>query len=65
IVRQMKEWTSPIYAFFEPKPLVEEQNGRHLHLFKCASRSCKTTIRRYHDRSGIRSPWIHQHSLAR
>jgi hypothetical protein len=54
-VRQMKEWTSPIYAFFEPKPLVEEQNGRRSHLFKCASRSCKTTIRRYLDTKDARS----------
>ncbi|KAF8547223.1 hypothetical protein OG21DRAFT_1377548, partial [Imleria badia] len=53
--RQMKEWTSPIYAFFEPKPLVEEQNGRHSHLFKCASRSCKTTIRHYLDTKDTRS----------
>ncbi|KAF8549481.1 hypothetical protein OG21DRAFT_1478846 [Imleria badia] len=51
----MKEWTSPIYAFFEPKPLVKEQNGRHSHLFKCASRSCKTTIRHYLDTKDARS----------
>ncbi|KAF8449518.1 hypothetical protein L210DRAFT_3641111 [Boletus edulis BED1] len=51
----MKEWTSPIYAFFEPKPLVEEQNGCCSHLFKCASRSCKTTIWRYLDTKDARS----------
>ncbi|KAH0833151.1 hypothetical protein J3R83DRAFT_12169, partial [Lanmaoa asiatica] len=52
---QMKDRTSPIYAFFEPKPVIEEHNERCSHLFKCASRSCKTTIWHYLDTKDARS----------
>ncbi|KAG1835928.1 hypothetical protein DFJ58DRAFT_670163, partial [Suillus subalutaceus] len=43
--RLMKEWVSPIYAFFEPKPCIIEHDGRRAHHFKCCTRGCKTMIR--------------------
>ncbi|KAG2346335.1 hypothetical protein BDR05DRAFT_997344 [Suillus weaverae] len=40
----MKEWTSPVYAFFNPMPRIIENDGRWAHEFKCSARGCKTTI---------------------
>jgi hypothetical protein len=51
----MKEWTSPVYAFFEPTPKVIDIDGRRAHEFKCCARGCKTTIRRYLDKKDARS----------
>lgn len=36
-----KEWTSPIYGFFQPHPTVEVVEGRHCHEFRCAAPLCK------------------------
>ena len=33
IEKVMKDWISPIYAFFEPVPEIEETNGRVAHTF--------------------------------
>ncbi|KAG2738500.1 hypothetical protein P692DRAFT_201873927 [Suillus brevipes Sb2] len=35
--RLMKDWGSPIYAFFEPTPRIEYHDSRHCHVFKCAA----------------------------
>jgi hypothetical protein len=51
----MKEWVSPVYAFFEPTPHVIERDGRRAHEFKCAARGCKATVRRYLDKKDARS----------
>jgi hypothetical protein len=51
----MKEWTSPVYAFFDPTPRIIEINGRRAHVFTCGARGCKTTIRRYLDKKDARS----------
>ncbi|KAF8119170.1 hypothetical protein EV363DRAFT_1463993 [Boletus edulis] len=48
--RMMKDWISPIYAFFDPVPVIEEVNGRHSHVFKCSARGCKVKIRRFLDK---------------
>lgn len=45
----MKSWTSPIYAFYEPIPIITYVDGRRCHVFKCAARGCKFTSRRYLD----------------
>ncbi|THH16129.1 hypothetical protein EW146_g4452 [Bondarzewia mesenterica] len=50
-----KYWTSPIYAFFEPKPTIEYIAGRCCHSFKCLSKSCKKWIRRYLDKADTTS----------
>ena len=42
--RLAKKWTSPIYAFFEPTPVIEYVNGRCSYVFKCAGQSCKKTL---------------------
>ncbi|KAG1852959.1 hypothetical protein C8R48DRAFT_749732 [Suillus tomentosus] len=34
IARLMKEWCSPVYAFFEPKPHIIEHDGCRAHQFK-------------------------------
>jgi hypothetical protein len=49
--RMSKHWTSPVYAFFEPIPAIEYVGGRCCHVFKCCSRGCKFTARRYLDKS--------------
>ncbi|KIK80333.1 hypothetical protein PAXRUDRAFT_158958 [Paxillus rubicundulus Ve08.2h10] len=45
-----KEWTSPIYAFFDPIPLIVEINGHRAHDFECTQRGCNAKIRRYLDK---------------
>ncbi|KAH9953764.1 hypothetical protein BC827DRAFT_1145505, partial [Russula dissimulans] len=39
--RLTKEWTSPIYAFFQPRPSIEFVNGRRCHEFRCTAPQCK------------------------
>jgi hypothetical protein len=51
----MKEWTSPVYAFFHPEPKIEIVDKRRSHLFKCQGKGCKTTIRRFLDTKDARS----------
>ncbi|KAG0699301.1 hypothetical protein DFH29DRAFT_809220 [Suillus ampliporus] len=55
IERLMKEWTSPVYAFFDPTPRIIENDGWWAHEFRCSARGCKTTIRRYLDKKDARS----------
>ena len=50
----MKQWTSPVYAFYHPIPDIVYVNGRRAHVFKCAAKSCTYKCRRFldgHDRS--------------
>lgn len=51
----MKDWTSPIYAFFEPVPEIEYHDKRRCHVFKCAARGCKHRVRRYLDKKDAKS----------
>ncbi|KAG0692625.1 hypothetical protein DFH29DRAFT_817323 [Suillus ampliporus] len=55
IERLMKEWTSPVYAFFDPTLRIIENDGWWAHEFKCSAQGCKTTIRRYLDKKDARS----------
>jgi hypothetical protein len=48
--KMSKQWTSPVYAFFEPIPAIEIVDGRRCHVFKCCARGCKYTARRYLDK---------------
>lgn len=48
--KMSKQWTSPVYAFFEPIPVIENVNGRRCHVFKCCARGCKFTARRFLDK---------------
>jgi hypothetical protein len=36
-----QDWTSPIYAFFNPHPLIEVINSRRCHEFVCTAPQCK------------------------
>ncbi|KAF8133382.1 hypothetical protein EV363DRAFT_1162111 [Boletus edulis] len=51
----MKDWTSPVYAFFQPTPVIEEIGTRRSHVFKCCARDCKVTVRRYLDTTDAHS----------
>lgn len=53
--RLMKDWNSPVYAFFNPTPQITELDGRRAHNFKCQARNCKTKVRRYLDKGDARS----------
>ncbi|KAG2740022.1 hypothetical protein P692DRAFT_20638331, partial [Suillus brevipes Sb2] len=53
--RLMKDWGSPIYAFFEPTPRIEYHDSRRCHVFKCAARGCNHSVRRYLDKKDAKS----------
>ena len=53
--RLMKDWNSPVYAFFHPTPQIVEVDGRHAHDFKCQAKRCKNKVRRYLDKGDARS----------
>ena len=52
-----KDWTSPIYGFFEARPAIVIVEGRRCHDFKCAAQYCKgkgargRIVRRYLDKA--------------
>lgn len=51
----MKDWSSPVYAFFKAVPQIAVIDNRRCHIFECAAPSCKGTgkkprdVRRYLD----------------
>ena len=54
----MKEWTAPVYAFFEPIPIIEYIDGRRCHTFRCLAKPCRMrerTVRRYLDKGDANS----------
>ena len=55
VERLMKEWISPVYGFFHPKPRIEILDGHQSHIFKCEGKSCKTTICCFLDTKDARS----------
>ncbi|KAG1781437.1 hypothetical protein EV702DRAFT_962042 [Suillus placidus] len=60
--RLMKDWISPVYTFFNPKPHIVIIEGRRAQEFKCFGKSCKATICRYLDKKYARSTrnmWKH------
>jgi hypothetical protein len=44
-----KDWKSPIYAFYEPIPMITYVNDHHCHEFMCAACGCKYKARQYLD----------------
>ena len=44
----MKDWSSPVYVFFE-EPTVDCVDGCRAHVFKCSGHGCKASIRRFID----------------
>ena len=53
--RLQKEWTSPVYAFFDPVPTIRVIDDRRIHEFACSARGCKAKVRRYLDTKDARS----------
>ncbi|KAF8124115.1 hypothetical protein EV363DRAFT_1178463, partial [Boletus edulis] len=53
--RLQKEWTSPVYTFFDPIPAIRKINGHHVHEFTCSAHGCKVKVRRYLDTLDARS----------
>jgi hypothetical protein len=51
----MREWVSPVYAFFDPTPNIVEIKGRRAHEFKCQAKGCKAKVRRFLDKGDARS----------
>jgi len=51
----MKDWNSPIYAFFHPTPNIEYVEGRRCHVFMCAAKGCKHCVRRFLDKGDAKS----------
>ncbi|KAG1800171.1 uncharacterized protein BJ212DRAFT_1305309 [Suillus subaureus] len=53
--RLMKDWISPVYAFFNPKPHIVTIEGWHAHEFKCLRKGCKATVRQYLNKKDVQS----------
>ncbi|KAF8345712.1 hypothetical protein F5887DRAFT_828260, partial [Amanita rubescens] len=57
--RLRRDWTSPIYAFYEPIPQIgstgEGELKRKFHEFICAKKGCGKRIRRYLDKGDAKS----------
>jgi hypothetical protein len=68
--RMAKDWTSPIYGFFESRPAIEVVDGRCCHEFKCAAPYCKgkgskpRIVRRFLDK-GDRNSTSNMHKHAK
>jgi hypothetical protein len=63
IERLMEDWTSPIYAFFHPVPIIGNHAGRSYHEFRCFAKSCNKTVRRYLDKKDAASTSnMHKHA---
>ena len=64
-----KDWTSPIYGFFQPRPIIEVVDSRRCHEFMCAATNCKgkgtkgRIVRRYLDKADRNSTSnMHKHA---
>ncbi|KAG1842422.1 hypothetical protein F4604DRAFT_1938803 [Suillus subluteus] len=53
--QMMKDWNSPIYAFYGPTPTIVDVNGRRAHVFKCSAKGCKVNVHRFLDKKDARS----------
>jgi hypothetical protein len=53
-----KEWTAPVYAFFDPEATIEYVDGRRSHVFRCTAKPCKMrerNVRRFLDKGDAKS----------
>ncbi|KAN0082695.1 hypothetical protein V8E55_008490, partial [Tylopilus felleus] len=44
VVHVTKDWTLPVYAFFELQPQIVVMNGQHAHKFRCCAHRCKYIV---------------------
>ena len=59
----MKDWNTPVYAFFAPLPKVTMKDGRRAHEFACFARGCKAKVHRFLDTKDSRSTSnLHKHA---
>ncbi|KAG2050833.1 hypothetical protein BDR06DRAFT_983824 [Suillus hirtellus] len=58
----MKDWVSPVYVFFYPKPCIVVISGQCTHKFKCCAKGCQSTTQRFLNKKNIRSTGnMHKH----
>ncbi|KAF9228954.1 hypothetical protein BS17DRAFT_763599 [Gyrodon lividus] len=50
-----KDWTSPVYAFFNLIPTIREIDGRCVHKFACSAHGCKVKVHQYLDAKDAQS----------
>jgi hypothetical protein len=50
-----KDWNAPIYAFFQPIPGIDYENGQHFHEFTCGAKGCKKKVQHYLDKKDANS----------
>jgi hypothetical protein len=68
--KMAKDWTSPIYGFFQPRPEIKVVDGRRCHEFQCAAPLCRgkglkpRMVRRYLDK-GDRNSTSNMHKHAK
>ncbi|KAG2043841.1 hypothetical protein BDR03DRAFT_930691 [Suillus americanus] len=53
----MKEWTSPVYAFFDPTLRIIEKDGQQAHEFKCSIWTQKDAQSTGNMRKHVKSCW--------
>jgi hypothetical protein len=46
-----RDWNSPMYAFFASNPIIKYVGGHRLHVFKCRTKGCRKSVRRFLDES--------------
>lgn len=58
----MKDWSSPVYAFFDPMPKIVTIDGCGAHKFKCQAKGCKAKVRHFLDKGDAHSTGnMHKH----
>ena len=58
----MKDWNSPVYAFFSPVPKIEYINNQQTHAFQCLAKGCKHKVQQYldkGDKGSMSNMWRH------
>ena len=53
--RLSEEWTSSIYAFYAPYPVIGYEGKRCYHEFKCAAKGCKKGVQCFLDKMNAKS----------
>ncbi|KIK19181.1 hypothetical protein PISMIDRAFT_108196, partial [Pisolithus microcarpus 441] len=46
-----KDWNSPVYGFFLPKPSIEYVGGHCSHIFQCTEKGCGKGVHHFLDKA--------------
>ena len=58
----MRDWNSPIYAFFSPVPDIEYVDNQCSHVFRCLAKGCNHKVCHYLDKSDrVSTGNMHKH----